>query len=103
METHTIEVAGIPEELLELLDEQVRQRGGDRASFIRDLIRKELQRNARPAGGDIRPHSRMSFAEILTPVHEQAAESGMAEEELDRLFEEARERVRQEKRAARPR
>ena len=103
MGTHTIEVAGIPDELLDLLDEHVRQRGGDRASFIRDLIRRELQRDSLTSGGDPRPDSRLSFDEILAPVHDQAAESGMTDEELDRLFEEARERVREEKRAARPR
>ena len=101
METHTIEIAGIPDELLELLDEQVRQRGGDRASFIRDLLRKELQRDSQPFAEGPRPHSGISFEEILTPVHEQAAASGITEEELERVFAEARERVREEKRAAR--
>jgi hypothetical protein len=103
MGAHTIEIAGIPDELLDLLDQRVRHCGGDRASFIRDLIRKELQRDAPPSGGDPRSPTPTSFAEILTPVHEQAAASGMTEEELDRLFEEARDRVRDEKRSARPR
>ena len=101
METHTIEVAGISDELLERLDERVRQWGGDRASFIRDLIRRELQRDSQLSEEGPRPHSEMSFDEILTPVHEQAAASGMSGEEMDRLFTEARERVRKEKRSAR--
>ena len=103
MATHTIEIADIPDELLDLLDEHVRQWGGDRASFIRDLIRKELQPHSSPSRRGPGPHSRTSFAEILEPVHQQVAESGMTEEDLDRLFEEARERVREEKRAARRR
>jgi hypothetical protein len=101
METHTIEVAGIPDELLELLDERVRQRGGDRASFIRELIRKELQRDVPPSDEGPLPQSGMSFDELLSPVHEQAAARGITEDEMERLFEEARERVREEKRAAR--
>ena len=101
METHTIEVTGVPDDLLELLNERVRECGGDRAGFIRELIQKELQPTPQPSDEDPRPHARMSLTEILAPIHQQAAESGLTDEELDRLFEDAREQVREEKRMAR--
>jgi metal-responsive CopG/Arc/MetJ family transcriptional regulator len=96
MKTHTIKVTGIPDDLLRLLDERLRRNGGDRAAFVRELIRKELQ----PPAEEPRPHSGISFEEILAPVHQQVAESGITDEELDRLFEETREQVREEKRTA---
>lgn len=39
----------------------------------------------------------MTFEEILAPVHRQVKESSITEEELEQLFEKAREEVWQEK------
>ena len=75
--TRTIEVTGISEETLNLLDERVRQQGGDRAGYIRHLLDQDL-------------HS-PTLSELLAPFREQVAESGLSEEELDQLFAEARE------------
>ena len=74
---HTIEVTGIPEETLRLLDERVRQQGGDRAGYIRHLLDKDL-------------HS-PTLSELLAPFRAQVVESGVEEEDLDQLFTEARE------------
>jgi len=41
--------------------------------------------------------SRKSFAEILEPFRRSFEESGMTEEELDTLFQEAREEVYQQR------
>jgi hypothetical protein len=98
--THTIEVTDISDELLELLDERVREMGSDRASFVRELIRSELQR-ASPTPTEVPPHAEMTFEKILKPVHEQAAASGLDEEELESLFEETRARVRDERKRSR--
>jgi hypothetical protein len=38
MDNNKIEVTGISEPLLRLIDERVRHFGGDRAAYIRDLI-----------------------------------------------------------------
>jgi metal-responsive CopG/Arc/MetJ family transcriptional regulator len=100
MANHTIEVTEIPDELLELLDERARQQGGDRASVVRELLRKELQLGAISTAEDTRPHSSLTFGEILAPVHRQAAQNQMTDDELERLFEETREQVREEKRSA---
>ncbi|WGV27514.1 hypothetical protein [Halotia branconii] len=42
MNNHKIELTGIPEPLLKLIDERVRQKGGDRAAYIRDLIERDI-------------------------------------------------------------
>ncbi|HLK59553.1 MAG TPA: hypothetical protein VKU00_23525 [Chthonomonadaceae bacterium] len=81
--THTIEVTGISEETLHLLDERIRQQGGDRSEYIRHLLNKDL-------------HS-PTLSELLAPLRQQVAESGMSEEELDQLFLEAREEAYQER------
>lgn len=39
---NTIEVTGIPTQLLKLLDERIRQTGSDRAEYIRNLIEKDI-------------------------------------------------------------
>lgn len=47
------------------------------------------------------PHEK-SFDEILAPFREEFAQSGMTEEELDALIEQAREEVWQEKHGKKP-
>ncbi len=42
MNNHKIELTGIPEPLLKMIDERVRQKGGDRAAYIRDLIERDI-------------------------------------------------------------
>ena len=84
-ETHTIEITGIPSELLRRLDERVRQCGGDRNTYIREVLEKEL------AGPQ--PGSGLAFDEIAAPLRQDFQASGMSEEELGALVEEAREEV----------
>ena len=68
----TIEVTGISEETLRLLDERVRKQGGDRAEYIRQLLDKDL-------------HS-PTLSQLLAPFREQVAKSGVSDEDLDQLF-----------------
>lgn len=42
MDNNKIEVTGISEPLLRLIDERVRHFGGDRAAYIRDLIERDI-------------------------------------------------------------
>ncbi|MBD2297736.1 hypothetical protein H6G80_11905 [Nostoc sp. FACHB-87] len=42
MDNNKIEVTGISEPLLQLIDERVRHFGGDRAAYIRNLIEKDI-------------------------------------------------------------
>ncbi len=86
MPTHTIEVTGIPDELLKQLDDRIRERGGDRAAYVRKLIAKDLKTTP-------------TLSEVLAPFRRQVEEGGITDEELDTLFEEAREEVYREKQA----
>lgn len=42
MDNNIIEVTGIPNQLLKLIDKRVRQKGSDRARYIRELIEKDI-------------------------------------------------------------
>ena len=83
MQTFTIEVTDVPEATLKLLDDRVRQQGKDRAAYIRGLLDKDLHTP--------------TLSEILAPFRAQVAESGINDDELDAMFEEAREEVWQER------
>lgn len=61
--------------------------------YVKTLIEEATERHER-----IERESEKSFAEILAPVHKEFEESGMSEEEIMEMFEEAREEVWQEKR-----
>lgn len=82
---YTIEVTGISEETLRLLDARVRQQGGDLSEYIRTLLDKDLHAP--------------TLSELLAPFRAQVAKSGMSEEDLDHLFAEAREEAFQERQA----
>jgi len=84
--TLSIQLPEIPEELLHRLDERARRAGVDRAAYIRRLIERDL----------LPPDSRMTFEEILAPVH--AATHGIPEDELERLVTEEVETARRERR-----
>lgn len=42
MDNNVIEVTGISESLLNLIDERIGHEGGDRAAYVRDLIEKDI-------------------------------------------------------------
>ncbi|MBR8840890.1 MAG: hypothetical protein DSM106950_44760 [Stigonema ocellatum SAG 48.90 = DSM 106950] len=42
MDNNIIEVTGIPEPLLRLMDERVREKGGDISAYVRDLIERDI-------------------------------------------------------------
>jgi hypothetical protein len=79
--TQTLEVHGVPEELVRKLDDRLREVGKDRETYMIDLIERDL--NA------------PTLSEILEPFRKQVAESGITDDELDQLFQEAREEVYQ--------
>ncbi len=84
LETDRIEIAGLPPGTLQALDERAQQIGTSRESYVRHLIQKEL-------------NAPLSLRDLYAPVREQIAESGISEEELDTLLEEAREEAWQER------
>jgi Protein of unknown function (DUF1552) len=72
----TIEVAGISDELLALLDRRARQIGVDRNSYVRKLI----ERAVAP------PSSAATLAELLAPIHDFTEAHGISEAEVERFF-----------------
>ena len=68
----------LPEELLRLIDERARTTGLPREAYIRAVLSKDV-------GGE------PSVSDILAPFRDQVAESGISDEELDRLSSQARE------------
>lgn len=71
------------------LQERAAQLGQDVTAYVRLLIREDLEVGS--------SQKRRTFAEILSPVHEDFRKSGMTEGELDALLEEALRETRAEK------
>jgi hypothetical protein len=81
--TQTIEIL-LPEELLRRLDEKARSAGLKRDAYIRAVLSKEVT-------------GEPSMSEILSPLRDQVASSRTSDEELDRLFSEARDEAYRER------
>ena len=75
--TRTIEIP-LPEELLRLVDEKAQSAGLGRDAYIRAILSKDVT-------------GEPSISEILSSFRSQVGSSGISDEELDRLFFEARE------------
>ena len=81
--TETIEITGLPEGTREAIKELSQSKGQSSEEYLRTLIEADIL-------------SQKTFAEILAPIREGFRKSGMTEEQLDDLFEEARQRVHRE-------
>jgi hypothetical protein len=81
--TRTIELP-LPEELLRLVDERAQTAGLPRDAYIRAVLSKDVT-------------GEPSISEILAPFRDQVASSGIGDDELDRLFSQAREESYQER------
>ena len=84
--TLSIQLPEIPEELLQRLDERASRAGVDRATYVRQLIERDI----------LPPDSRMTFEEILAPV--RAASQGTSEDDLEKLVTEELSASRRERR-----
>jgi len=81
--TRTIEIP-LPEELLKLIDEKAQVTGLKRDAYIRAVLSKDVK-------------GECSISEVLASFRDQVTASGISDEELDRLFSEARDESYQEK------
>ena len=75
----------LPPDTEEILRERAKANGEDVASYVTRLIQQAL--------------TAPSVDELLAPFRNQVDQSGIADDELDRLGEELRQEVRQEKQA----
>jgi len=80
--TETIHIEGLPPGTKNALEELGRGNGKSAEEYARMIIEAEVL-------------SRKSFDEIVEPIRQSFDESGMTDEELSRLIEDAREEVYQ--------
>jgi hypothetical protein len=90
---HSVKVSGLSDELINLIDARVRERhAAGRSEYIRDLIHR-----------DVLSEPRMSLRQILAPVHAEGRALPDTDEDLEAMFEEARNEVYREKHGSRDR
>ena len=82
----TIELRDLPPELLSELDERAREKGLDRQSYVLRLIERNLC--DQPA----------SLDEILRPIREDFAATGMSEQEIEAFVDAEVAAARRERR-----
>ena len=85
--TRTIEIP-LPEELLKLIDEKAQVTGLKRDAYIRAVLSKDVT-------------GECSISEVLASFRDQVTASGISDEELDRLFSEARDESYRERNPSR--
>ncbi len=83
METMTLTIQ-VPKNIGSVLEEKARNQGKDVAEYVENLIEKDIDR-------------RKTLDEILAPLRKDFAESGMTEDELDKLIESERQAMWEEK------
>ncbi len=84
MLTDTIEVSGLSKAVVEAVSERAKEIGATTEEYVRYLIEEDVA-------------SPLSARMLYAPVREQIKASGISDDELDELLEEAREEVYQEK------
>jgi hypothetical protein len=83
-QTESVEIAGLPPGTKKAIEELSRSKGKSAEEYLRTLIEAEIL-------------SEQSFGEIFAPIRQSFRESGMNEQQLDELFEDARDQVHREK------
>lgn len=84
MQIGTLEISGIPSEVLKALSERAREKGKTPEVYVRELIEADL----------LASHP---FAEILAPIREDFRKSAMTEDEFDGVIDEERQAIWEEK------
>lgn len=82
-------VLDLKPEIEKAIQKKARAKGFEIKKYLEILIEK-----------DIEAETEMTFTEILAPVHKGFEESGMSEEEILEMFEQAREEIWQEQQRA---
>jgi len=96
----------LPPETEEKLRARAAQIGQSLDRYVQELLEREvLGSNGRqtpppPSPDSGAPHAGMTFDEILAPIRKEFEQSGMSEEELDRLLQESLDEVRSERQRA---
>jgi hypothetical protein len=76
------------------------QSGQTSEGFVRQLVEREvLGSNGPPLGEETARPAARTFDEIFAPLRKEVAESGISDDDLDGLLEQARKEVWQERKA----
>jgi hypothetical protein len=82
-------------------EEQLRQRAAESGQTLEAFLQELVEREARGGNGTAAPEAAppavRTFDDFLAPVRKGFEDSGLTEEELTGLFEEAREEAWQER------
>ncbi len=81
MLTDTIQISGLPETVIQGVSDRAKAVGTTAEEYVRYLIEEDLS------------SSSLNLRVLFAPVREQIKESGISENELTDLLEEAREEV----------
>ncbi len=96
MGVHVLEVL-VSDEELRALEARARAAGlPNPIAYLKDFVRRDPAES--PNGNPAPVSADMTFAEILAPLHAEVAASGITDEELDTLFDQALKEVRAERR-----
>lgn len=82
----------LPSEVETKIKTQASHDGLKVEDYVKTLIKEASERRER-----VEKMAKKSFREILAPIHKGFEESGMSEDEITRMFEQAREEVWREK------
>lgn len=85
MITDAIEISGLPETIIQGISDRAKAIGTTTEEYIRYLIEEDLS------------SASLNMRVLFAPVREQIKESGISEDQLTSLLEEAREDAFQEK------
>ncbi len=80
----TIEVSGLSESVVKAVSERAKEVGTTKEEYVRYLIEEDIAAS-------------LSMRVLFAPVREQVKKSGISDDELDDLLEEAREEAFHEK------
>jgi hypothetical protein len=89
-------------------ERRLRERAAQSGQTLEDYLQQYLEREVLGANGSRAtpdagpaPHPGMTFDEILAPIRQEFAASGLTEEEINELLQQSLDEVRAERRKAR--
>ena len=94
-------MANITLQLRPETEQKLREKATLRGQTLEAYLQQLAEREAASSNGSPAPIGKPSLDELLLPVRQRFADSGMTEDELAALVEEAREEVWQDKQKAR--
>ncbi len=83
MLTDTIQITNLPPSVIEAVENRAKEIGATAEDYVKYLIEEDL-------------NSTLSMRVLFAPVREQIRDSGVSDDELNKMLEEARDEVYRE-------